>query len=194
PAGKYQLRGNIKGKVESIYLVVNRPQGGVKPPNAFISTKFAGSAQNWSNFVLTFDVPVAQDRAGMTLQANVPGANDPVTFRKLQVIRIGDASVNPVVSAAPKAKAPAVAKAKTAVRNVVAPKVEISGKLVARPAAASNVSWPVKLTVTRRRLRSVLQGMIYVGCKIVSHAKSICIKFGCDCPWFNCIKDVYARC
>ena len=53
---------------------------------------------------------------------------------------------------------------------------------------------PVKLTVTRRRLRSVLQDMIYVGCKIVSHAKSICIKFGCDCPWFNCIKDVYARC
>ena len=143
PAGKYQLRGNIKGKVESIYLVVNRPQGGVKPPNAFISTKFAGSAQNWSDFVLTFDVPVAQDRAGMTLQANVPGANDPVTFRKLQVIRIGDASVNPVVSAAPKAKAPAAAKAKTAVRNAVAPKVEISGKLVARPAAASNVSWPV---------------------------------------------------
>lgn len=53
---------------------------------------------------------------------------------------------------------------------------------------------PVKLNVARRRLCSVLQDMIYVGCKIVSHAKSICIKFGCDCPWFDCIKKVYARC
>lgn len=53
---------------------------------------------------------------------------------------------------------------------------------------------PVKLNVARRRLRSVLQDMIYVGCKIVSHAKSICIKFGCDCQWFDSIKEVYARC
>ena len=53
---------------------------------------------------------------------------------------------------------------------------------------------PVKLTVARRRSCSVLQDMIYAGCKIVSHAKSICIKFGCDCPWFKCIRKVYARC
>ena len=56
------------------------------------------------------------------------------------------------------------------------------------------VEIPVKLNVVRRRLRSVLQDMIYVGCKIISHANTICIKFGCDCLWFNCIKEVYARC
>ena len=42
---------------------------------------------------------------------------------------------------------------------------------------------PVRLNATRRRLCSVLQDMIYVGCKMFSHANYICIKFGCDCLW-----------
>ena len=53
---------------------------------------------------------------------------------------------------------------------------------------------PVKLDAARRRLRSVLRDMIYVGCKMIYHAKSICIKFGCDCLWFKFIKEIYARC
>lgn len=53
---------------------------------------------------------------------------------------------------------------------------------------------PVRLDSTRRRLRSILQDMIYVGCKMISHANSICIKFGCDCLWFRCIKEICARC
>ena len=53
---------------------------------------------------------------------------------------------------------------------------------------------PVRLDFTRRRLRSILQNMICVGCKMISHANSICIKFGCDCLWFMRIKEIYARC
>ena len=53
---------------------------------------------------------------------------------------------------------------------------------------------PVRLDSARRRLRSILQDMICVGCKMISHANSICIKFGCDGLWFRCIKEIYARC
>lgn len=53
---------------------------------------------------------------------------------------------------------------------------------------------PVEINVSRRRLRSVLQDIVYVGCKLVRHANTLILKFGRNCPWFKCIEVVYARC
>lgn len=53
---------------------------------------------------------------------------------------------------------------------------------------------PIKLEVLRRRLRSVLQDLIYIGCKFTRHANTIIVKFGRHCPWFKCFKEVYAKC
>ena len=54
--------------------------------------------------------------------------------------------------------------------------------------------WPVKIDVARRRLRSVLQDLIYVGCKFTRHANVFIVKFGRHCPWFKCFREVYAKC
>ncbi|MEA2096691.1 MAG: IS1380 family transposase [Candidatus Cloacimonadota bacterium] len=51
---------------------------------------------------------------------------------------------------------------------------------------------PVKLNVARRRIRSVLQDMIYVGCKLVSHAGQKILKFGRGSPWFRVFRELYA--
>jgi len=53
---------------------------------------------------------------------------------------------------------------------------------------------PIKLEVSRRRLRSVLQDLIYIGCKFTRHANTIIVRFGRHCPWFKCFKEVYAKC
>lgn len=50
---------------------------------------------------------------------------------------------------------------------------------------------PVKLDVKRRRLRSVLQDLIYVGCKRVYHSGSVFLKFGKHCPWFRIFQQLY---
>jgi len=48
---------------------------------------------------------------------------------------------------------------------------------------------PIKLNVTRRRLKSVIQDLIYIACKRISHSNSIILKFGRHCPWF----DIFMR-
>jgi hypothetical protein len=53
---------------------------------------------------------------------------------------------------------------------------------------------PVKIDVARRRIRSVLQDLIYVGCKFTRHSGQVILKFGRHCPWFNAIRMVYSRC
>jgi len=50
---------------------------------------------------------------------------------------------------------------------------------------------PVKLNVTRRRLRSVIQDLMYIACKRVSHSNSIILKFGRHCPWFDVFRQLY---
>lgn len=45
-----------------------------------------------------------------------------------------------------------------------------------------------------RRLRSVMQNIIHIACKIVSHANSKTLKFDCNCPWFKIFKKLYAKC
>ena len=46
-----------------------------------------------------------------------------------------------------------------------------------------------KIKVTRWRLKTVLQEVIYSACRIVSHAGCFFLNFGSHCPWF----DVYSR-
>ena len=53
---------------------------------------------------------------------------------------------------------------------------------------------PRSFNVERRRLRSVMQDLIHVACKVVSHAGMKILKFGRDCPWFHVFKELYARC
>ncbi len=53
---------------------------------------------------------------------------------------------------------------------------------------------PVKVEVSRRRLRSVLQDLIYIGCKFTRHANTVIVKFSRTCPWFDCFREIYTRC
>ena len=53
---------------------------------------------------------------------------------------------------------------------------------------------PVKAEVERRRLRSVLQDLIYIGCKRIVHAGRTILKFGRNNPWVDIFKDIYAYC
>lgn len=65
---------------------------------------------------------------------------------------------------------------------------------IGQEALSCEENLPIKVEVSRRRLRSVLQDLIYVGCKFTRHANTIIVKFGRHCPWFNCFREVYARC
>jgi len=49
----------------------------------------------------------------------------------------------------------------------------------------------VRLNITRRRLRSVIQDLIYIACKRISHANYITLKFGRNCPWFGIFRQLY---
>ena len=51
---------------------------------------------------------------------------------------------------------------------------------------------PLKIDVARRRLRSVMQDLIYIGAKLVRHARSETLKFGLHCPWFNVFREIHA--
>jgi hypothetical protein len=53
---------------------------------------------------------------------------------------------------------------------------------------------PRTFKVARRRLRSVMQDLIHIACKVVSHANTKILKFGRNCPWFRVFKKLYATC
>lgn len=53
---------------------------------------------------------------------------------------------------------------------------------------------PRTYTVGRRRLRSVMQDLIHVACKVVTHANRVFLKFGRNCPWYRAFFEMYARC
>jgi len=50
---------------------------------------------------------------------------------------------------------------------------------------------PRKFKVQRRRLRSVMQDLIYIACKRTRHSGSIFLKFGRHCPWFDVFRQLY---
>ena len=52
---------------------------------------------------------------------------------------------------------------------------------------------PLRKRVSRRRLRSVMQDMIYLACRMVRHARRWKLSFGRHCPWFNAWRRMYLR-
>ena len=53
---------------------------------------------------------------------------------------------------------------------------------------------PIKVTMKRRRLRKVIQDIIYMACKYVKTGNRRKLKFGINCPWFNPFKLLYQKC
>jgi len=51
---------------------------------------------------------------------------------------------------------------------------------------------PRKFKVQRRRLRSVIQDIVYVACKRTRHSGAIFLKFGRYCPWFDVFRQLHA--
>lgn len=52
---------------------------------------------------------------------------------------------------------------------------------------------PIKMDVKRRRIRSVLQDIIYSACKYVISGGYHEVKFGCDCAWYTVISKLYEK-
>ena len=52
---------------------------------------------------------------------------------------------------------------------------------------------PRKFKVQRRRLRSVIQDLIYIACKRTRHSGSIFFKFGRHCPWFEVFRQLHIK-
>jgi hypothetical protein len=65
-------------------------------------------------------------------------------------------------------------------------------RIIGQRALQMKAQLPVKLKVERRRLRSVMQDLIYIGCKLIRHAGAEILKFGRHCPWFGVFEKIYA--
>lgn len=52
---------------------------------------------------------------------------------------------------------------------------------------------PQQVTVQRRRLRSVLQDIMYLACKYVQRSHRHFLKFNHTCPWLRALEVLYAR-
>ena len=52
---------------------------------------------------------------------------------------------------------------------------------------------PVKLTVKRRRIKSVIRDLILTACKYVRRSNQNFIKFGKCNPWFLMYKAIYQQ-
>jgi hypothetical protein len=44
---------------------------------------------------------------------------------------------------------------------------------------------PIRKQVLRRRVRSVIQDLVYLACRLVRHARCLRLSFGRHCPWFD---------
>jgi hypothetical protein len=53
---------------------------------------------------------------------------------------------------------------------------------------------PLKGGVQRRRVRTVMQNLIMIASKLVSHARQLYLKFGSESPWFKTFRRVYRGC
>lgn len=65
-------------------------------------------------------------------------------------------------------------------------------RIIGQRALQMKEQLPVTLKVERRRLRSVMQDLIYIGCKLTRHAGGEILKFGRHCPWFRVFERIYA--
>ena len=52
---------------------------------------------------------------------------------------------------------------------------------------------PIKIKIKRRRLRNVIQDLIYIACKRVNHSNKLTLKFGKSCPWFEVFRLLYLK-
>ena len=52
---------------------------------------------------------------------------------------------------------------------------------------------PIRKRPFRRRIRSVMQDMIYMACRMVKHARQWKLTFGRHCAWFNTWRRVYLQ-
>jgi hypothetical protein len=52
---------------------------------------------------------------------------------------------------------------------------------------------PIRKEVSRRRVRSVMQDLVYLACRLVIHARHWMLSFGRNCPWFKTWRRVYFR-
>jgi len=52
---------------------------------------------------------------------------------------------------------------------------------------------PIRKQVSRRRVRSVMQDLVYLACRLVKHARSWTLSFGRHCPWLTTWRRVYLR-
>ena len=67
-------------------------------------------------------------------------------------------------------------------------------RLIGQQTLAMTELLPRTYAVARRRLRSVMQDLIHVACKVVTHANRVFLKFGRNCPWYRVFFEMYARC
>jgi len=52
---------------------------------------------------------------------------------------------------------------------------------------------PIRKQVSRRRVRSVMQDLVYLACRLVRHARRWTLSFGRYCPWLTTWRRVYVR-
>ncbi len=52
---------------------------------------------------------------------------------------------------------------------------------------------PIKMNIKRRRIKSVMQDIIYSACKYVISGGYHKVKFGCDCAWYAVISRLYEK-
>lgn len=52
---------------------------------------------------------------------------------------------------------------------------------------------PIRKRVSRRRVRSVMQDLVYLACRLVRHARCWTLSFGRHCPWLTTWRRVYLR-
>ena len=52
---------------------------------------------------------------------------------------------------------------------------------------------PIRKKVSRRRVRSVMQDLVYLACRLVKHARRWTLSFGRHCPWLTTWRRVYLR-
>jgi len=52
---------------------------------------------------------------------------------------------------------------------------------------------PIRKQVSRRRVRSVMQDLVYLACRLVRHARYWTLSFGRNCPWLKTWRRVYFR-
>ncbi len=52
---------------------------------------------------------------------------------------------------------------------------------------------PLRKKASRRRIRTVIQNLMYLAARVVRHARQIKLSFGRLCPWFPVFRAVYLR-